>query len=164
MDAPTVRLHDVAHDREPEARGPRVRAVLREALEDPFAALGRDAGTRVGHVDPHGAVADVHLDRDPAPRRRVTQGIGDQVRDGPGDLGRVAGERDARRRTRLQRYAALARLQREQAADACHQPLELDALALERDRHGARARDVEQALCHVLEPEYVLVHGVDERP
>ena len=57
-DATAVRLHDVAHDREPEARGARLAAVLplHEALEDALALLGGDAGPGVGHADPDDAV------------------------------------------------------------------------------------------------------------
>jgi hypothetical protein len=44
-----VRLHDVAHDGEAEARGPELaaRRRLREALEDALTLLERDAGAGV---------------------------------------------------------------------------------------------------------------------
>ena len=52
VDAPAVRLHDVAHDREAEPGGagspPSCR--LGEALEDALALLRRDARPGVGHA------------------------------------------------------------------------------------------------------------------
>src|SRR6185503_2063615 len=59
--------------------------------------------------------------------------------------------------------AALARLEREEPSDPGDERAQIDALALERDAHGPRARDVEQPLRHVFQSQHVLVHGVDER-
>src|SRR5437870_8980976 len=55
VDAATVRLHDVPDDREAEPGRPDLPAVrgLGEALEDPLALLGRDAGAGVRDRDQH---------------------------------------------------------------------------------------------------------------
>src|SRR5437868_3046681 len=85
-------LHDVAHDGEPEAGGPGVAdsQVLAEALEDPFLLLGRDAGTGVVDGDPHQVTCGRTRDVDPAPGWRITKRVGDEIREGPGELGLVA--------------------------------------------------------------------------
>src|SRR5947199_5285418 len=61
VDAPAVRLHDVAHDGEPEAGGAELAAVgrLREALEDALPLVGRDAGARVAHGQEDAPVLDL---------------------------------------------------------------------------------------------------------
>src|SRR5579885_2034747 len=101
-DPPAVGLHDVAHDGEPEPRGAGfgpVRA-LDEALEDALALLGGDARARVAHRDQHPAVLGARLEHDAPAARRVAERIGDEVRERPGDLRRVPGDREAARRPR----------------------------------------------------------------
>src|SRR5262245_11825793 len=85
-DAPAVRLHDVANDREAEPRCPGILA-LDEALEDPLALTRRDSRTAVRHRGPHGAVVCGGRDPDRAAARRVAQRVPDQVRDRPAELG-----------------------------------------------------------------------------
>src|SRR5439155_15064882 len=62
VDPPAVCLHDVAHDREPEA-GRAALLALRESLEDPLALSGRDTGAAVFHGEPHGLAG--RRERDP---------------------------------------------------------------------------------------------------
>src|SRR5438093_828359 len=97
VDAATVRLHDVAHDGEPEAGRARLGAVgpLDEALEDPLALLGRDAGAGVAHRYQDGAVLRRGLHPHPATARRVAERVRDQVGERPAELGRIARDGDA---------------------------------------------------------------------
>src|SRR5262245_49020362 len=90
-DPPAVRLHDVAHDREPEACRARLFA-LREALEDPLAPARRDARAAVRHREPNGSLARRERDPDHAAARRVAQRVPDQVRERPAELGAIAGD------------------------------------------------------------------------
>src|SRR2546427_11405573 len=91
VDAAAVRLHDVAHDGEPEAGRAELAAVgtLHEALEDALALLGGDAGPAVGDGHEHRALCRSGLDPNATAARRVAERVGDQVGEGPGDLGRV---------------------------------------------------------------------------
>src|SRR5262245_9603145 len=164
-DAPAVRLHDVAHDGESETRGARLAAVLplHEPLEDALALLGRDAGTGVGDAHAYDPVVRAGADRDLAAARRVPQPVRDQVRQRPEDLRGIAGDAQiARRHHRLERDAALARLEREDAGAARDDVAEMHVLPLERDAHRARARHVEKPLRHVLEAFHVLARRLDQ--
>src|SRR5215831_18451993 len=63
MDAPAVRLHDVADDREPETGRPhRPFLPLHEALEDPLALVGGDARAGVGDHDANSPAVGDRLD------------------------------------------------------------------------------------------------------
>src|SRR5262245_52398328 len=92
MDATAMRLRDVAHDREPEARRSDVAhgGGLREALEYPLALIGRDTGTAVADADGDVSVRRCRVNLDCAARRRVPQGVRDQIGEGPCELGLVA--------------------------------------------------------------------------
>src|SRR5262245_36221651 len=164
-DASAVRLHDVAHDGEPETGGTRLAAVLplHEALEDALALLGRNAGTGVRDAHPDDPVLRAGADRDLAAARRVPQPVRDQVRQRPEDLRGVARDAQiARRHDRLERDPALARLECEDAGAARDDVAEMHVLPLERDAHRARARHVEEPLRHVLEAFHVLAGRLDE--
>src|SRR5438552_18902578 len=64
VDAAAVRLHDVAHDGEPEAGRAGLGPVgaLHEALEDALALVWRDAGAGVADGHPHRPVFPHRLD------------------------------------------------------------------------------------------------------
>src|SRR5579883_983938 len=96
-DPPAVRLHDVAHDGELEPRGARFRLVraLDEALEDALALLGGDARPRVADRDQHRPVLGARVEHDAPAARRVAERVGDEVRERPGDLRRIPGDREA---------------------------------------------------------------------
>src|SRR5207245_6628183 len=68
-DAPTVRLHDRARDRQAEAAAAVIAAARLvgpvEAVEDPLEPLGRNARTRVGDAELDVPVARRAGDRDP---------------------------------------------------------------------------------------------------
>src|SRR6267378_8570480 len=78
-----VRLGDVFHDREPEARAREVVRVVRapEPIEDARRVLSRDARTMVAHR--HLALRDAHLDERAgwAPLSSVVDEIRDRARD-----------------------------------------------------------------------------------
>src|SRR5262249_46091450 len=78
-DPAAVRLHDVAHDGEPEAGRAGLAAVLTldEALEDALALLRGDAWAGVGHADAHHAVVRARGERHLAAARRVAQRVRD---------------------------------------------------------------------------------------
>src|SRR5205823_7116819 len=117
VDAPAVRLDDVAHDGEPEAGRADVAAVagLDEAVEDALLLIGRDAAPGVAHRDDDRPVGGPHLDSHRSARGRVAERVGEEVRERPRELGRIAGdgERAAGDR-RLEGDALLAGLQREE--------------------------------------------------
>src|SRR5262245_32721476 len=91
-DPTAVGLDDVADDGEAEAGRSCVPSVgeLREALEDPLALSGRDAGPIVGHRDEHGIDLGGSRDADRSAARAVAESVRDQVRERPGELGLVA--------------------------------------------------------------------------
>src|SRR5262245_48746017 len=81
-DPAAVRLHDVAHDRESEARRTGILA-LHIALEDPLALTRRDARPAVLHREPHGVAERCEREPDRSSARRVAQRVADQVRERP---------------------------------------------------------------------------------
>src|SRR6516162_10084225 len=120
-DPAAVCLHDVTHDREPEAGGAGLAAVLTldEALEDALALLRGDARTGVGHADAYHAVVRARGERHLAAARCVAERVRDQVRERPENLRGIAGDAQVHVRNRhIQRDAALARLEREDACGA----------------------------------------------
>src|SRR5436309_15611275 len=75
VDAAAVRLHDVAHDGEPEAGRAEVSSAgtLHEALEDALPLVRPAAGPRVAHAHPHRPVLRRRLEPDAPPAGRVAQ-------------------------------------------------------------------------------------------
>src|SRR5882724_12545034 len=74
VDPPAVRLHDIAHDRKPEAGCATGLLALGESLEDPLALVGRDAGPAVLHGEAHSVTGGPERDLDRAAARRVSEG------------------------------------------------------------------------------------------
>jgi hypothetical protein len=153
-DAAPVRLDDVPDDRQAEPRRARLAAVgaLHEALEDALAGRGRNAGTRVRDAQSNDAVM-----REPIiSTLRPARCIGGRWRSGstaPSELRRVSGDMELGRIDRRRdRDAALARLECEYPSATIHHFVEVHLPAIERDRGRARARDVQKACGHVLEP------------
>src|SRR5688572_6677100 len=92
MDAATVGQHDVANDREAEARraGLARRRHLRIPFEDSVLLFGRNPGTGIGDGDRDRPVAGGKLDSDGTTGRGVANRVGDQVRERPRELRFVA--------------------------------------------------------------------------
>src|SRR5206468_6051858 len=142
VDAAAVRLHDVAHDGEPEAGRAELAAVgtLHEALEDALPLVRRDAGPRVADGHPHRPVLRRRLDPDTPAAGRVAQRVRDQVGERPGDLGRITRDRHAAGGGGgLEGDAALARLEGEEPGDPRDHLAQVHVLAFERDAGGAPA-------------------------
>src|ERR1051326_58169 len=121
VDAAAVSLDHVADDRQPEPGGARLApgGQLGEALEDLLLLLGRDPGAGVGDRDRDRAVVRRHADAHAPAGRRVADRVGDQVRERPGELRLVAGDRLVHGgAVALERHALLARLDREELNDA----------------------------------------------
>ena len=83
---PAMGLHDLPHDREPDAGSAAVVAARREALEDledPFVVLGRDATSPIMHRDvlAVGLFDDVHVDARLGAGPHVLDRVADQVRE-----------------------------------------------------------------------------------
>ena len=141
MDAPAVCLDDVAHDGEPEAGSADVAAVARldEAVEDALLLIGRDAAPGVAHRDDDGPVGGPHLDPHRSARGRVAERVGEEVRQRPGELGRIAGDgQGATRDRRLEGDALLPGLQGEELHRARDHLAQVDVPTLERDARAAR--------------------------
>src|SRR5258708_5520083 len=80
-DAAPVGLDQALHDRQPQAEsaavGPRR---LPEAIEEMRDVLRADAGARIGHAEPHGAVLRFRRYREGAARRRELDRVAHEVR------------------------------------------------------------------------------------
>src|SRR2546423_9845169 len=78
-DAPSVRFHDRARDREAEPAAAVIAVTglvdAVEAVEDPLEAIGRDPGTGVGDAELDPVAVDRPRDRDPVPSARVVDGV-----------------------------------------------------------------------------------------
>src|SRR5262245_59225432 len=156
-DVATVRLYDVPYDRETEAGGAdRHPIALHVPLEDAVALVARNAGARVGDDDPHDPFHGRRIDGYPAAARGVPERVRDEIRKRPGELRRVSRQRRAVRRSRgREGDAALRRLQGEDLRQAREHAAQVDRPALDRERHGAPPRYLEQPLRDVLEAFHV---------
>src|SRR5262249_14603206 len=137
-DPAAVCLHDVAHDREPEAGGAGLATVLAldEALEDALALLRGDARAGVGHADAYHAIVRARSERHLAAARRVAQRVRDQVRERPENLRGIAGDAQIHLGDReVQCHAALPGLQGKDARAARHDVADVHVLPLQRDAH-----------------------------
>src|SRR5205809_6776 len=166
VDAPAVRLDDVAHDGEAETGRADVAALagLDEAVEDAFLLIGRDPAAGVADRDDDGPVRRRGLDAHRAAGGRVAERVREQVGERPGELRGIARDREAPGGDGgFQRDAFFPRLQDEQLQRAWDHVPEIDVPPLDRNARGARPREVEQPLGEVLEPLHVLVRRADER-
>src|SRR5262245_19756919 len=91
MNTPAVRLDDITDDRKAQARGPDVaaRRKLREAFENAFALLRRNARSAVPNGDQHGVVLRRGFHADPPTGWGVADGVGQQVGNRPREFGRI---------------------------------------------------------------------------
>ena len=94
--------------------------------------------------------------------RRVTDGVGNQVRERPGELDLVSGHDVGGGSAAVEGHAFFRGLNREELDDAPDDGLQVHGLTLHRDRHGARPREIEEALRDVGEPLDVLMGDVEE--
>src|SRR5437870_581745 len=140
VDAPAVRLDDVAHDRQSEPRRPADALVaLDEAVEDAFLLIGRDPAAGVADRDDDGPVRRRGLDAHRAAGGRVAERVREQVGERPGELRGIACDREAPGGDGgFQRDAFFPRLQDEQLQRARDHVLEIDVPPLDRNARGAR--------------------------
>ncbi len=96
------------------------------------------------------------------PGRRVAKRVGDEIREGPGELGLVTVQHHVGGERARDLHLLFLGLDREERTDAFDEPCDVDPLAAHGDRHGTDAGDVEELLGHLLQPQDVLVGGVEE--
>src|SRR5947199_5846219 len=105
----------------------------------------------------------VRAARSPDPPTGCNGAVGQEIRQPPGELRLVTQEDEtARRHAGRQRDVPLACLDLEDAHDAGDHRHQVDGAAVQGDGHGARAREVEQALREVLELRDVLAHRAEQ--
>src|SRR5262249_15778480 len=147
VDAATMCLDDIAHNRKAEAGRADVAAggKLGEAFENTLALLRRNTGAGVAHGDQHCVRPrrgfDVHL----SAGGRVAQRVGNRIGDRRGELGRIAedGQADTGQ-LGVDLDLLFLGLRDENPQGLLDEVRQVDVLAFEGDVGGADARQVEE--------------------
>ena len=165
-DAAAVRRHDLLADVQAEARAARRRVGRAvEALEQARQVLGRDARPAVAHLEADAVALGGGAHVDAAVRRRVTDRVGEEVRQhqsdavgigkhGPIDRGRPGFELDAGLARQLAMFV-------ERVLDERHRR---DVTPVQLDVPGLDARQVEQIVDDRLQPLAVVARGEQAGP